>query len=129
MLPLLLAFLACASTSDDTGEGDCLDNGTPEAECVSLFTGGGFGFTGTCVTADSALTIDQEGCALTFSYDEPQDGSFPAGATVVGDQVTVDDSSALAGCTGQVYAECTDTYRMTYIEGTCDDGCTFRLSR
>ena len=65
-----------------------------------------------------------DGCSFTIDYEA--DGGMtmgmPTGGTIEGDTVTFTEDNGVTGCTETIIDA--DT-----VEGTCDGGCTYTLSR
>ncbi len=113
-----------SGTTGDTGNTDTGKTDTGTLACASLSTGDDWAWNGQCPQMRTPCDIVADGCAFTIDYaaDGGMTMGMPTGGTIAGDTVTFSEDNGVTGCTGTVIDA--DT-----VEGTCDGGCTFTLSR
>lgn len=115
LLPFVLALGACATQDTDDAAADTDTTVTCDALPEGVWVMGG-----TCfgMTMTATLTLDDTGCAFTFS-DWDMVMSVPAGGTVSADTVKF---------TGAGWKSCTGTFADGRITGGCNDGCAYEMA-
>lgn len=108
---LATAFIIIAAGACPTG-GD-------GADCVDMMAGTWEG-SGTCFDMPMTNTAAVDGCEISFADWSMEGESLPTGAVVAGSAATL---------TGDGWSDCTGTLADSgmLIEGTCPDGCDFKL--
>ena len=105
-----------SSTTGDTGGGT-----TPPA-CDSVNAGNDWAWRGSCPGMLTPCTVQVTGCQLAIGYPGGMTMGMPTGGLVAGSDVSFNGANGVTGCAGTV----TDPDSM---EGTCDGGCSFTLTR
>lgn len=118
LLSFALLVGACSGGTTDTSDTDSSDTDTT-VTCTAL-PEGAWVLTGTCfgMTMGATLTLDDTGCAFTFS-DWSMSMNVPEGGKVNGDTVKF---------TGAGWKACTGTVANDIVTGTCDDGCAYEMA-
>ena len=120
LVPFALAFAlsACGTSGSPTDDTDVAD--TDVAVTCTTLPEGVWVMTGNCfgMTMSGTLTLDNTGCAFTFS-DWNMSMDVPKGGKVAGDEVTF---------TGAGWEDCTGTVADDVVTGGCDNGCTYEMS-
>jgi hypothetical protein len=111
----LLLLCACAANKDTPAD----DSDTPDdATCPALEAGTWSG-NGSCFGMSMSATLSADGCGFTFS-DWNMAMDVPEGGELDGETFTL---------TGDGWTDCTGTATATSMEGACDDGCVFEMTR
>ena len=137
VLSLFLALVVGCDIPDDGnlesggGDGDTSDtndtndtNDTGNGTCEPVTSGTDWAWKGGCPRMRTPCDIVVTECSLAIDYeaDGGMDMDMPHAATVVGSTVTFADDNSVTGCVGTVQ-------NADSIEGTCDGGCDFTLTR
>lgn len=103
-------------TTGDTGP-----TTTPPA-CDPVNAGADWAWRGSCPGMLTPCTVQVTGCLLAIGYPGGMTMGMPTAGEVAGSGVTFNAANGVSGCAGTV----TDPDLM---EGTCDGGCGFTLTR
>ncbi len=123
---VVLPFTACSTTAPDSANSaDSADSAdTDTAACSEVTSGDDWAWNGACPKMRTPCDIVVTECSFEIDYEA--DGGMtmgmPYAATVAADVVTFADGDTVTGCVGTVLSS-------DRIEGTCDGGCAFTLSR
>lgn len=116
-LTLLLLLCACAADKDTPADDtDTQDDATCPALEAGTWSGNGSCFG---MSMSATLTVSADGCGFTFS-DWNMAMDVPEGGELDGETFTL---------TGSGWTDCTGTATATSMEGACDDGCVFEMTR
>lgn len=118
LLPLVLCLGGCGAAGSSDEDTDAAD--TDVAVTCTTLDEGAWVMTGTCfgMTMGATLTLDDTGCAFTFS-DWNMSMDVPKGGKVDGDTVTF---------TGVGWKECSGTLVDGVVTGGCPNGCTYEMA-
>jgi hypothetical protein len=108
-----------ADTDSDTDTD--ADTDTAAGGCSTVSSGEDWAWDGDCPGMYTPCEIVVSDCSFTITYSSGMSMGMPTGGTIAEDVVTFSGGS-VAGCTGNVMDA--DT-----IEGTCQGGCSYTLSR
>ncbi len=132
LAPFLALNFGCGGADGDSTDpgSDRADSGSDTgdtndtATCEAVSSGTDWAWNGDCPRMRTPCDIVVTECSFEIDYeaDGGMDMDMPHSATVVGSTVTFGDDNSVTGCTGTVL-------NADSIEGTCDSGCEFTLSR